>query len=181
MDTSHDLHDDDVLVATLGQAQPRPVDKLAALKRPFKFRVRKFDEAQEAAAVELYCRKYVPTVADSFIKVFGNMRQELASQQGQERETWLQVMRIGDVALVGVPAEYFTGLGVDIKNRSPFPDTYVAELANDWIGYLPDQEAHRLGGYQTWMGLHSYAAIGTGERIADEVVKMLEELKQAPR
>ena len=38
-------------------------------------------------------------------------------------------------AVVGVPAEYFTALGVDIKNRSPFEHTYVAELANDWDGY----------------------------------------------
>jgi hypothetical protein len=41
------------------------------------------------------------------------------------------------VAIVGVPAEYFTVLGVDIKRRSPFEHTYIAELANDWIGYLP--------------------------------------------
>jgi len=33
-----------------------------------------------------------------------------------------------------------------------------------------------MGGYQTWMGLHSYAEEGTGERVADEVVKMLNEL-----
>jgi hypothetical protein len=125
-----------------------------------------------------YCRQRAPAGADHTIGVFRAMRKQLAPLQGQERRTTLQVILIGDVALVGVPAEYFTGLGVDIKNRSPFPDTYVAELANDWIGYLPDREAHRLGGYQTWMGLHSYAEVGTGERMADEVVKMLEELKQ---
>ena len=54
---------------------------------------------------------------------------------------------------MGVPAEYFTSLGVDIKQRSPIKDTFVAELANDWIGYLPDREGHQLGGYQTWMGI----------------------------
>ena len=161
---------------TLAKAQPQPVEKLAAIKRPFKFRVRHFDEEKEEAAVTLYCRKYIPTAAEPFIKVFRNMRQELASQQGQERETWLQVMRIGDVALVGVPAEYFTQLGLDIKNRSPFRHTYVAELANDWIGYLPNLEGHKLGGYQVWTGFHSYAEPGTGERIADEVVAMLHEL-----
>ena len=85
-------------------------------------------------------------------------------------------MLIGDVALVGVPAEFFTGLGMEIKKRSPFPNTYVAELANDWIGYLPDREAHQLGGYQTWMGLHSYAEVGTGERMVDQAVAMLEQL-----
>jgi hypothetical protein len=88
----------------------------------------------------------------------------------------VQAVLIGDVAIVGVPAEYFTALGLDIKRRSPFPRTYIAELANDWIGYLPDREGHRLGGYQTWTGLHSYAEPGTGERLADEAVKLLTEL-----
>ena len=106
------------------------------------------------------------------------MRRELKPQQGQQRTTWLQTIVIGDVAIVGVPAEYFTSLGVDVKKRSPCKYTYVAELANDWIGYLPDREAHKLGGYQTWMGLHSYAEEGTGERIADKIVKMLKEIKK---
>jgi hypothetical protein len=107
------------------------------------------------------------------------MRGELAPHQGEVRETWLQVMALGDVAVVGVPAEYFTGLGVEIKKRSPFPHTVVVELANDWIGYLPDREAHQLGGYQTWMGLHSYAEEGTGERVVDEIIRLLSELKAA--
>jgi hypothetical protein len=104
------------------------------------------------------------------------MRAGLAAQRGEERETWLQVMRIGDIALVGVPAEYFTQLGLDIKNRSPFRHTYIAELGNDWIGYLPNLEGHKLGGYQVWTGYHSYAEPGSGERMADEVVAMLKEL-----
>ena len=120
----------------LALAELRAVTRLASLKRPFKFKVRHFDEAREDEAVSRYCRKYVGTYGDSVIKVFRDMRQTLAPQQGQERETWLQVLLIGDVAIVGVPAEYFTQLGLDIKNRSPFRHTYVAELANDWIGYV---------------------------------------------
>jgi neutral ceramidase len=161
---------------TLAKTQPREVAKLAALKRPLKFRVRRFDDAAEDAAVERYCRKYAGAGADTIIKVFRNMRAQLAPDQGQERETWLQVLLIGDVAIVGVPAEYFTQLGLDIKNRSPFRHTFVAELANDWIGYLPNLEGHKLGGYQVWTGYHSYAEPGTGERIADEIVAMLKEL-----
>jgi hypothetical protein len=161
----------------LKRARPRDVGRLVSIKRPFTFKVRTFDEAEEDRKVADYCRRRAPAGADYTIGVFRAMRKHLAPLQGRERRTTLQVVLIGDVALAGVPAEYFTGLGVDIKTRSPFPDTYVAELANDWIGYLPDREAHRLGGYQTWMGLHSYAEVGTGERIADEVVKMLEELK----
>jgi len=161
---------------SLAQSKPRPVEKLAALKRAFKFKVRNFDEQFEEEAVTRYCRKYAPAQADQIIPVFRHMRQELAPKRGQTRETWLQVLRIGDVAIVGVPAEFFTQLGLDIKNRSPFRYTYVAELANDWIGYIPNQEGHKLGGYQCWTGFHSYAEPGTGERIVDEAVALLKEL-----
>lgn len=160
----------------LARAQARKVDRLAALKRPFTFKVRTFDEAAEDRAVTEYCKKRLGGGADSVVAVFREMRKLLAPQQGQERTTWVQVVLIGDVAIVGVPAEFFTQLGVDIKRRSPLPDTYVAELSNDWIGYLPDREAHTLGGYQVWTGLHSYAEPGTGERIVDQAVEMLEEL-----
>lgn len=84
-----------------------------------------------------------------------------------------QVLAIGDVALVGVPAEFFTVLGQEIKRQSPFRFTYVVELANDWIGYLPDRQALELGGYQTWTELHSYAAPGTGEAVVEEAVRLL--------
>jgi hypothetical protein len=108
--------------------------------------------------------------------VFREMRKMLAPQRGQERETWLQVLLIGDVVIAGVPGECFIQLGLDIKNRSPFRNTCVAELANDWIGYLPDLTGHKLGGYQVWTGYHSCVEPGTGERMVDELVTMLREL-----
>ncbi len=160
----------------LSRSTPRPVTRLAALRRPFKFRVRQFDEASEEAAVARYCRKRSGAYAESIIQVFRDMRKNLDPERGGERETWVQTMLIGNVAFVGVPAEFFTKLGLDIKNRSPFPNTYVAELANDWIGYLPDLEGHKLGGYQVWTGYHSFAEPGTGERIVDQAVEMLKEM-----
>lgn len=160
----------------LSRARPRQVTRLASLKRPFEFTIRTFDEEAEDRAVSEYCTKNLRRDPGPTIEVFRKMRRELAPLQGQKRTTWIQAMAVGDVAVVGVPAEFFTKLGIDIKRRSPFENTVVAELANDWIGYLPDRKAHRLGGYQVWTGLHSYAAPGTGERMADEVVRMLEEL-----
>ena len=157
-------------------ADPVAVTRVKSIKRPFEFKVRTFDESVEDEKVAKYCRKRIPAGADGVIDVFRAMRAKLKSEQGKTRETVLQVMAIGDVAIVGVPAEYFTIFGVEIKRRSPLKNTVVAELANDWIGYLPNREAHEMGGYQTWMGLHSYAEPGTGERIADTVVEMLGEL-----
>jgi hypothetical protein len=164
--------------AALAQAEPRPVTRLAALKRRFAYKVRHFDDAKEEAAVTQYCKKRAGDRADGIIEVFRRQRQVLAPHQGEERTTWLQVLVIGDVALVGVPAEFFTQLGQDIKRRSPFRYTYVVELANDWIGYLPDRKAFELGGYQTWTGLHSFAAPGTGEDVVAEAVRMLRELAE---
>ncbi len=160
----------------LAQAEPHRVQKLAVIKRPFEFKVRRFDEAAEDKAVSDYCRKRAGRGAESVITVFRQMRKRLAPHQGEKRTTWLQAMVIGDVAIVGVPAELFTKLGMDIKRRSPFQYTYVAELANDWIGYVGDRDAYKLGGYQLWMGLHSYCEPGTGERIVDQAVAMLQEL-----
>jgi hypothetical protein len=160
----------------LEKTKPQAVERIRAVKKPFKFKIRKFDEENEDAAVSAYCKERAPKQAEAYIDVFRKQRKVLAPKQGEERTTWLQVVMIGDVAIVGVPAEFFTVLGQDIKRRSPFRYTYVAELANDWIGYLPNTKAFDLGGYQTWTGLHSYADRDTGERIVDEAVKMLEEL-----
>ncbi len=168
------------VLAALAEAQPQTVEKVAAIKRPFRFKVRTFDEATEDKAVSEYCKKRMPRGAESIIEVFRQMRQELAPIQGQERTTWLQVIAIGELAIVGVPAEFFTQFGLEIKRRSPFRHTVVAELANDWIGYVGDREAYKVGGYQLWMGLHSYAEPGTGERIVDEAVRMLGELAAVP-
>jgi neutral ceramidase len=157
------------------KAQPRPVTRLVSLKKPFTYRLRTFDDKAEDENISRYMNAHVPQMSARVREVFATMRRELQPQQGQERTTVLHVLLIGDVAIAGVPAEYFTGLGVDIKKRSAVKDTFIAELANDWIGYLPDREAHNLGGYQTWTGLHSCAEPGTGERMADEVVAMLKE------
>ena len=68
---------------------------------------------------------------------------EALASTGAARKTWVQAVRIGDVAIVGVPGEFFTALGEEIKRRSPFRYTYVFELANDYIGYIPDQRGIR--------------------------------------
>ena len=166
-----------VVEQTMQSAKPTPVDQLTAIKKPFTFRYRHFDEAAEEKAVTEYCQKRVGgDRAEAIAQVFRQMRKELAPLQGKEKTTWLQAIRIGPVALVGIPGEMFTALGLQIKRQSPFKETVVVELANDWIGYIPDAEGHRLGGYQVWTGLHSYVEPGTGERMVQQAVEMLRSL-----
>ena len=166
----------------LDRARPRPVVRVAGLRREVALRVRHFDEAAEDAAVVAYCTKRQPKeAAEATIATFRAMRRELAPRQGQRRSTWVQVILLGDVALVGVPGEFFTQLGLEIKRRSPWLDTCVFELANDYVGYIPDAAAYDLGGYQVWTGLHSDLEKGSGERIVDEAVGLLEQLRRVGR
>ena len=161
---------------TVDQAHPVLVNRIDSLKREITVRVRKFDEEKEEATVAYYCRKRMAARAEPVMAVFREMRRELAGHQGEERQTWLSATRIGDVAIVGVPAELFTQLGLDIKRRSPFKHTIIAELANDYVGYVGNADAYRLGGYQLWMGHHSWTERGTGELFVDAAVDLLNQL-----
>ncbi len=160
--------------------QPWRLEPMVAVKRPFHYQIRYFDEQAEDQAVDSYCRSRVGEGAEAIIAVFRRMRRELAPLQGENRSTEIQAIRLGDLCFVGVPAEFFPSLALEIKRRSPIPITYVIELANDWIGYVPDAEAFDLGGYQVWTGFHSYVARGTGERLVEEVLQLLAEVANVP-
>src|SRR5205823_3648154 len=43
----------------------------------------------------------------------------------EQMRTWVQALRIGDLALVSAPGELFVELGLEIKRRSPFAQTMV--------------------------------------------------------
>jgi neutral ceramidase len=162
---------------TLEKVQPMESDRLASIKRELTFTMRTFDEQAEDQAVVDYCRKYAPQVADKIIDVFRESRRQLKPHQGETRSMWIQAMQIGDVYVVGVPAEFFTVLGLEIKRRSPFRNTFVFGLSNDYVGYLPNRAGFQKGGYQTWTGLHSFTEVGTGEMVVEATLKLLNELK----
>ncbi|MDR3633188.1 MAG: hypothetical protein P4L84_05075 [Isosphaeraceae bacterium] len=167
------------VVDALDHAEPRPVARVAGKRKELALHVRHFDEAADDAAVVAYCTKRQPApYADKTIEVFRAMRKKLAPRQGEVRKTWVQAVVIGDVALVGVPGEFFTYLGQEIKRRSPYRYTYVCELANDYVGYIPDSRAFDKGGYQVWTGLHSYLEKGSGEKIVDAAVELLKETNE---
>jgi len=90
----------------------------------------------------------------------------------------IQAIRIGDFAVCGIPFETFVEIGLDLKKRSPFPQTMVIGLANGRHGYLPTLEQHKLGGYETWLGTNSVQE-NTSVILTDNLLEMLAELKKA--
>jgi hypothetical protein len=88
----------------------------------------------------------------------------------------VQALRIGDLAVCGVPFETFAEMGLEIKRRSPFPLTMVIGLANGRHGYLPTPEQHLLGGYETWLGTNVVEE-GASVQLTEALLAMLEELR----
>jgi len=158
------------------KTQKKEISKLVSIKKEFKYKVREFNEEKEDNAVSSYCLKRLGGNPESVVEVFRKRRKELAPYQGEIRKTWLQVIQIGDVAIVGVSGELFNDLGIEIKRLSPFRYTYIVGLANDYIGYIPVEKGFDLGGYQVWTGAHSLVSRGTGEAIVDRAVEILNEL-----
>ena len=59
----------------------------------------------------------------------------------------VQALRIGDIALVALSAEVFSGTGKEIKARSPIPYTNVLGYSNGCVMYLPRAQDYPPGGW----------------------------------
>lgn len=84
----------------------------------------------------------------------------------------IQVLRIGDIVVVGWPGEPFVEAQLEVKLKSPSRLVVVAHECNDECGYLPTIGAAQRGGYEAWGKLPP----GTLERVADRTVQMIADL-----
>jgi neutral ceramidase len=89
----------------------------------------------------------------------------------------LQAVRIGDLGIAAIPFETFVEIGLEIKEKSPFGDAFTIELANDYNGYLPTPEQHKLGGYETWMGTNK-VEFNASVKITETILELMQELKE---
>lgn len=88
----------------------------------------------------------------------------------------IQVFRLDDrTAIVTMPGEIFVEHGIELKKRSPFENTMLIELANAWIKYVPTKAAFTEGDYEA---LNSRLMPGSGEKLVEEALKLLNELKE---
>jgi neutral ceramidase len=85
----------------------------------------------------------------------------------------IQVFRIGDhTAIVGLPGELFSEIGIRIKEQSPFPVTLVVSLTNSHIAYVPTRRAFAEGGYEA---INSRLSPDGGEILAETAIRLLSE------
>jgi len=113
----------------------------------------------------------------NFMKLVRSYRAlDIAGREGKPFRVEVQVIALGrDVAWVSLPGEVFVELGLAIKKRSPFPHTFVVELANENIGYIPDRRSYAEGNYEP---VSARCAAGSGEKLVEAAVSLLAALHQ---
>jgi hypothetical protein len=103
-------------------------------------RLREEREARDAQAWEIRAAKKYEHWARNLVAAVEHGRPTL--------ELRVQVLRIDDVAFVGMNVESFFETGLEIRQRSPFPETFVLGYSNGLVSYLPRAEDHPHGGWK---------------------------------
>ncbi len=102
---------------------------------------------------------------------------EFASPEFERtEEVLIQAIRIGDQAIVSLPFEVLVEIGLEIKEKSPFPHTMVIGLANGSYGYLPNPRQFDLGGYETWLGTCRFER-ESSDTLTEHLLDMLDRLR----
>ncbi len=87
----------------------------------------------------------------------------------------LSGIRIGNIAMLGIPGEPFTGIGRALKDTEGFALILPCCLANGAEGYFPMKEAYDEGGYES---RSSKFKAGVAELIIREGKELLKELRR---
>ena len=90
----------------------------------------------------------------------------------------VQSLCVNDLGITGLPGEVFVEFGLDLKGRSPFPQTMGVGLANDTVGYVATDKALDEGSYETRLCCHVRSPKGTGQKWVDTAVADLTELQK---
>ncbi len=71
-------------------------------------------------------------------------------------------------------SEVSVELGLTIREKSPFLNTMMVQLSNDWFGYIPPKHIFDEGHYEAVVAKISP---GEGEKLVDETLNLLNTLK----
>lgn len=101
---------------------------------------------------------------------------ELAGRENLK--AFIQAIRLGlNEAIVFLPSEVITEVGSLIKSNSPFKNTVVASYSNDYFGYVLTRSEYARGGYEATFP-YMIAEEGSGEKLVDAALSLLDELKR---
>ncbi len=89
--------------------------------------------------------------------------------------TEIQVLRLGDIYILGLPGEILVEVGLEIKKRAELENLFIVTVSNDTIGYVCHSQAYDEGGYEPGSGTN--LAKGAGEIMIKEALKLIGQIK----
>lgn len=112
-------------------------------------------------------------------KIYARERELVAAELAKRPviDCEIQAIRVGDLGIVTNGAEFFCQLGLDIKSASPFAQTWVVSLANQYIGYVATPSAYYAGGYEPRTARSAKMAPWAGQSIVETSLEALRSVK----
>ena len=87
----------------------------------------------------------------------------------------VQILRLGEVAMVAMPGEQFAEIGEAIKKASPFAFTmYAGYSSGAGGGYMPTDAEYAFGGYEVERAPYGK---GAADKLIRETIAMFEDVK----
>ncbi len=81
----------------------------------------------------------------AFLKI---KQEEIDNNNASNIKVDVEGIRIGDFIMVSFPGEPFAEIGLNIKEKSPYPNTFLAAYSNGYIHYAPTADSYKEWGYE---------------------------------
>ncbi len=105
--------------------------------------------------IEAYMQLKFGKNTDGFVRFMQELKKGLESPHlPKSRAAKISGFRIGNYALVGIPAEVYSSTGLSI--RGEYPDTVLITCANGIVGYIPPMEEFERNTYAARRGQFIY-------------------------
>lgn len=94
-------------------------------------------------------------------------------EESENQMIRIAVCKIGSILLAGISGELMTEIGMEIKEQSPYKNTFIVTHCNGSNGYLCTDKAYEEGGYEPMV---SKTMPGTEKAIRENIVLLLQRM-----
>lgn len=103
------------------------------------------------------------------------VKQDKPDEDNETIQTEIQILRIGEVYILGLPGEVLAEIGLEIRKRANVEKLIMVSLCNDAIGYVCHNAAYEEGGYEP--GTATHLAQGAGEIMVKESLEIINRIR----
>ncbi|MHC4542151.1 MAG: neutral/alkaline non-lysosomal ceramidase N-terminal domain-containing protein [Planctomycetota bacterium] len=100
-----------------------------------------------------------------------------ADSKAEPIDTEIQVLKLGDIYILGLPGEVLVEVGLPIKKQAGLEELFIVTISNDAIGYVCHRDAYDEGGYEP--GTATRLAKGAGELMIEQALELIEQIKSS--